>query len=52
MKIKSILSILQHFMAIEAGISKDPTLVLNGKIFLEGLTQAEDITKAFEELLK
>jgi len=38
--------------AIEAGISKDPTLVLNGKIFLEGLIQAKDLTKAFKELLK
>jgi len=37
--------------AIEAGITKDPTLLLNGKIFLEGLTQAEDITKAFERLI-
>ena len=37
--------------AIELGIAKDPTLVLNGKIFIEGLIQAEDITKRFEELL-
>ena len=37
--------------AVENGIMKDPTLVLDGKIFLEGLVQAEDITKAFEELL-
>ena len=36
--------------AIERGITKDPTLVLDGAIFLEGLTQAEDITKAFEKL--
>lgn len=34
--------------AIEAGVSKDPTLVLNGEIFLEGLVSAEEITKAFE----
>jgi len=33
--------------AIDAGVS----IVLNGKIFLEGLTQAEDIAKAFKELL-
>lgn len=38
--------------AIEAGIQKDPTLVLEGKIFLEGLIQAELITEAFEKLLK
>jgi len=37
--------------AIDKGIIKDPTLVLDGAIFLEGLTQAEDITKAFEKLL-
>jgi len=38
--------------AIEAGIQKDPTLVLDEEIFLEGLTQAEQITQAFEKLLK
>ena len=38
--------------AIEAGIEKDPTLLLDGEIFLEGLTQAELITEAFEKLLK
>jgi len=38
--------------AVENGITKDPTLVLNGKIFLEGLVQAEDITEAFEKLIK
>lgn len=38
--------------AVDIGISKDPTLVLDGKIFLEGLVQAEEITKAFEKLLK
>lgn len=38
--------------AIEKGIGKDPTLVLNGKIFIEGLPQSEEITKAFEELIK
>jgi len=37
--------------AIDVGVTKDPTLVLNGKIFLEGLIQAEDMTKAFKELL-
>ncbi len=36
--------------ALGKGIIKDPTLVLDGAIFLEGLTQAEDITKAFEKL--
>jgi len=38
--------------AIEAGIQKDPTLLLDGEIFLEGLPQAEHITEAFEKLLK
>jgi len=37
--------------AIEAGVQKDPTLVLDGEIFLEGLPQAEEITEAFEKLL-
>ena len=37
--------------AIERGITKDPTLVLDGAIFLEGLTQAEEITKAFDKLV-
>jgi len=38
--------------AIENGIGKNPTFVLDGKIFLEGLVQAEEITDAFEKLLK
>ena len=38
--------------AIEAGVAKDPTLILNGEIFIEGLMQAEDITKKFEQFLK
>ncbi len=37
--------------AIEKGIAKDPTLVLDGEIFLEGLVQAEEITRAFEKKL-
>ncbi len=37
--------------AIELGIAKDPTMVLDGKIFIEGLIQAEDITRRFEEML-
>ena len=37
--------------ALENGIGKDPTLVLDGEIFLEGLVQAEAITEAFEKLL-
>ena len=37
--------------AIERGIAKDPTLVLDGKIFLEGLVAAEEITEAFERFL-
>ena len=38
--------------AIEAGIKKDPTLVLDGEIFLEGLPQAEQISEAFEKRLE
>lgn len=38
--------------AIEAGVEKDPTLVLDGNIFLEGLPQAEQITEAFESFLE
>ena len=37
--------------AIERGIAKDPTLVLDGEIFLEGLVPAEEITLAFERYL-
>lgn len=37
--------------AVDIGISKDPTLLLNGNIFIEGLVQAEDITVKFEELI-
>ena len=37
--------------AIENGIRKDPTLVLNGDIFIEGLMEAEEITKKFENYL-
>lgn len=38
--------------AIEKGIAKDPTLVLDGEIFLEGLVQAEEITQVFEKKLR
>ena len=38
--------------AIEAGVTKDATLVLDGEVFLEGLPQAEQITEAFEKFLK
>jgi len=37
--------------AIEVGVGKNPTFFLNGKIFLEGLVQAEEITKAFEKII-
>ena len=37
--------------AVEQGIVQDPTLVLDGEIFLEGLMQAETITEAFEKVL-
>jgi hypothetical protein len=38
--------------AVEKGVAKDPTFVLNGEIFIEGLVQAEEITEAFEKLIK
>jgi hypothetical protein len=38
--------------AVEKGIAKDPTLVLEDEIFLEGLIEAEEITKMFEALLE
>ena len=37
--------------AVEKGIKKSPTLLLNGNIFIEGLIQAEEITKLFENLV-
>lgn len=40
------------FKALEAGVTKDPTFVVGGKLFLEGLIQAEEITQAFEKFLK
>ncbi len=39
------------YKAVEQGISVDPTLIVDGEIFLEGLVQAEVITKAFEKVL-
>ncbi len=38
--------------AVEAGIIKDPTLVLDDKIFIEGLSQTEIIVDNFQELLR
>ena len=38
--------------AMEQGVQKDPTLLVDGKIFLEGLVQAEEITEAFEKMLE
>jgi len=37
--------------AIEKGIRKSPTLVLDERIFIEGLISAEEITQKFEEFL-
>jgi predicted DsbA family dithiol-disulfide isomerase len=37
---------------IEAGVTKDPTIIWNRKIIIEGLIPAEEITKIFENLLK
>lgn len=38
--------------AVEKGVTKDPTLVLDSEIFLEGLVQAEAMTDAFEKRLE
>ena len=38
--------------ALDAGVRKDPTLVLDGEIFLEGLVATEEITEAFEKRVK
>ncbi len=38
--------------ALEQGVQKDPTLLVDGKIFLEGLVQAEEITDTFEKMLE
>ena len=38
--------------AVEMGIAKDPTLVLNDEVFIEGLIQAEEITQKFEAFLE
>lgn len=38
--------------ALDAGIRTDPTLTLEGKIFLEGMLQAEKITEAFENYIE
>lgn len=38
--------------AIENGITKDPTLCIDGLIFVEGLIQTEEIVAAFERYLK
>ncbi|MEF3191358.1 MAG: hypothetical protein K6347_02225 [Campylobacterales bacterium] len=37
--------------AIEAGVAHDPTLVVNGQLFIEGLVDTETITAAFEHYL-
>ena len=37
--------------ALDAGVTQDPTLVVDGKIFLEGLIQSEEITQKFQDLL-
>ncbi|MBD3809941.1 MAG: hypothetical protein IE884_05445 [Sulfuricurvum sp.] len=38
--------------AIEAGVTHDPTLFINGKPFIEGLVAAETLTAVFEKYLK
>ncbi len=38
--------------SIKEGVAKDPTLTYEGKILLEGLVSAEEITQTFERLLQ
>ena len=38
--------------AIEAGVRQDPTLLLDGLVFIEGLIQTEEIVEKFEKLLE
>ncbi len=37
--------------SVDHGISTDPTLVLDGEVFIEGLLQTEAITEIFEHKL-
>ena len=37
--------------AIDAGVSKDPTVIFDSELMLEGLVRAEDITQAVGEYL-
>ena len=38
--------------AIEVGVTKDPTLVLDDVVFIEGLVQAEEMTEKFKVLVE
>ena len=38
--------------ALEVGVTKDPTLLLEGELFIEGLEQTEDIVQKFETLFQ
>lgn len=38
--------------AIENGVSKDPTLIIDNKIFIEGLVQTEDIIEIINEFIE
>lgn len=35
--------------AIDAGVSKDPSLLINGEIVIEGLVNSEEITQLFKQ---
>jgi protein-disulfide isomerase len=37
-------------IAIEAGVRYDPTLFIDGKPFIEGLVDAQEITTLFKKL--
>ena len=43
---------VEAMMIEKMGVSKDPTMLVDDEIFIEGLIQSEEITKKFEKLLK
>ncbi len=48
----SLKTITDTQAAVEAGVTHDPTLFINGKPFIEGLVAAETLTAVFEHILK
>lgn len=48
----SLKTITNTQAAVEMGVSFDPTLFVNGKLLIEGLVTAEEITTMFEHIIK